>query len=36
MSAIAALGASMSYPNNSVLTKKEAQTLIASSTFTGE
>tara|TARA_R100001082_G_scaffold60774_1_gene33786 strand:- start:78 stop:425 length:348 start_codon:yes stop_codon:yes gene_type:complete len=36
ISAITALGASMSYPNNSVLTKKEAQTLIASSTFTGE
>lgn len=35
-SVIAALGASMSYPNNSVLTKKEAQTLIASTTFTGE
>ena len=35
LSAIAALGASMSYPNNSVLTKTEAQTLVNSSTFTG-
>ena len=35
LSAIAALGASMDYPNNSVLTKSEAQTLSNSSTFTG-
>ena len=36
LTTIAALGASMDYPNNSVLTKTEAQTLAASSTFTGE
>ena len=36
MSAIIALGASQAYPNNSVLTKAEAQTLIASGTFKGE
>ena len=36
LSAIANLGASMAYPNNSVLTKTEAQALVASSTFTGE
>ena len=36
MTAIVALGASQSYPNNSVLTKAEAQTLVASGTFTGE
>ena len=36
LSAIANLGNSLSYPNNSVLTKTEAQTLAASSTFTGE
>ena len=36
MSSIIALGASQSYPNNSVLTKAEAQTLVASGTFTGE
>ena len=36
LSVIATLGASMAYPNNSVLTKTEAQTLVASSTFTGE
>ena len=35
LSTIATLGASMSYPNNSVLTKTEAQTLANSSTFTG-
>ena len=33
MSAIIALGASKAYPNNSVLTKAEAQTLAASGTF---
>ena len=36
LSVIAALGASMAYPNNSILTKTEAQTLVASSVFTGE
>ena len=36
LSAIASLGASMAYPNNSILTKTEAQTLVASDTFTGE
>ena len=36
MSSIIALGASQSYPNNSVLTKAEAQTLVASGVFTGE
>ena len=36
LSAITNLGASLAYPNNSVLTKTEAQTLAASSTFTGE
>jgi len=36
MTAIMALGASQSYPNNSVLTKSEAQTLVNSRTFTGE
>jgi len=36
MSAIIALGASLAYPNNSVLTKAEAQTLVASGTFKGE
>jgi len=36
VSVVAALGASMAYPNNSVLTAKEAKALIASSTFTGE
>ena len=35
MTAIIALGASQSYPNNSVLTKSEAQTLANSGTFTG-
>ena len=33
LSVIAALGSSMAYPNNSVLTKTEAQTLAASDTF---
>ena len=36
MTAIIALGASQSYPNNSVLTKTETQTLVNSGTFTGE
>ena len=36
MSELAALGASKSYPNFSILTKSEAQTLANSSTFTGE
>ena len=36
LSAITNLGASLAYPNNSVLTKTEAQTLANSSTFTGE
>ena len=36
MTSIIALGASQSYPNNSVLTKAEAQTLANSGTFTGE
>ena len=36
MSSIIALGASQAYPNNSVLTKSEAQTLSRSETFTGE
>ena len=36
MTAIIALGASKSYPANSVLTKAEAQTLSRSGTFTGE
>ena len=36
LSELVALGASKSYPNFSVLTKSEAQTLSASSTFTGE
>ena len=30
------LGYGLAYPNFSVLTKSEAQTLVASSTFTGE
>ena len=33
LSAIASLGASMAYPNNSVLTKTEAQALVASDTW---
>ena len=36
LSALSSLGASKSYPNFSVLTKTEAQTLVRSSTFTGE
>ena len=36
MSELVALGASKSYPNFSILTKSEAQTLANSSTFTGE
>ena len=36
MTAIVALGASQSYPVNSVLTKSEAQALANSGTFTGE
>tara|TARA_R110000824_G_scaffold54044_7_gene149254 strand:- start:1045 stop:1503 length:459 start_codon:yes stop_codon:yes gene_type:complete len=35
LTAITALGASQDYPNNSVLTKTEAQTLVNSNTFTG-
>ena len=34
LSAIAELGASMSYPNNSILTKSEAQTLANGELFT--
>ena len=36
LSELAALGSSVSYPNFSILTKSEAQTLSVSSTFTGE
>ena len=36
LSSIINLGKDLEYPNNSVLTKSEAQTLIKSSTFTGE
>ena len=36
LTAIAELGSGMAYPNNTILTKTEAQTLVASSTFTGE
>jgi len=36
LSELVALGASKAYPNFSVLTKSEAQTLAGSSTFTGE
>ena len=36
LSELIALGASKSYPNFSILTKSEAQTLANSSTFTGE
>ena len=36
MSELAALGASKSYPNFSILTKTEAQALANSATFTGE
>ena len=33
LTAIASLGASMAYPNNSILTKTEAQALVGSDTF---
>ena len=36
LSELVALGSSKSYPNYSVLTKSEAQTLVSSDTFTGE
>ena len=36
LSELVALGSSASYPNFSILTKSEAQTLASSSTFTGE
>ena len=36
LSELVALGASKAYPNFSVLTKSEAQTLVSSDTFTGE
>lgn len=36
LSELIALGDSLEYPNFSVLTKLEAQALVASSTFTGE
>ena len=36
LSELVALGASKAYPNFSILTKSEAQTLASSSTFTGE
>ena len=36
LSELIALGDGVAYPNFSVLTKTEAQTLVASSTFTGE
>ena len=36
LTAIANLGASQDYPNNSVLTKTEAQALVKTGTFTGE
>ena len=36
LSELVALGASVSYPNSSILTKSEAQALAGSSTFTGE
>ena len=36
LSELVALGASKAYPNFSVLTKSEAQSLASSSTFTGE
>ena len=35
LSELVALGASKSYPNFSILTKSEAQTLVNSATFTG-
>ena len=36
LSELVALGASKAYPNFSILTKSESQTLASSSTFTGE
>ena len=36
LSELIALGEGVDYPNFSVLTKTEAQTLVASNTFTGE
>ena len=36
LSELVALGSGVAYPNFSVLTKSEAQTLASSSTFTGE
>ena len=36
ISELVALGSGVAYPNFSVLTKSEAQTLANSSTFTGE
>ena len=36
LSELVALGSSKAYPNYSVLTKSEAQTLVSSDTFTGE
>ena len=36
LSSLVALGADKSYPEFSILTKSEAQTLVASDTFTGE
>ena len=36
LSELVALGSGVAYPNFSVLTKSEAQTLANSSTFTGE
>jgi len=36
LSELMALGASKSYPEFSILTRSEAQTLVGSSTFTGE
>tara|TARA_B100001939_G_scaffold12753_1_gene11068 strand:+ start:377 stop:727 length:351 start_codon:yes stop_codon:yes gene_type:complete len=36
LSELVALGSGVAYPNFSVLTKSEAQTLTSSSTFTGE
>lgn len=36
LSALSGLGASLSYPNFSVLTRSEAYALVSSSTFTGE
>tara|TARA_R100000152_G_C6764689_1_gene189363 strand:- start:1288 stop:1620 length:333 start_codon:yes stop_codon:yes gene_type:complete len=36
LTAIANLGNGLSYPNNTILTKTEAQTLVSSNVFTGE